>query len=145
MRLWHKSIIPFLARQQLLGQYRECCCIAKNLATNGTPNHILVNKILDYPIGHFIKYTQLVMNEMWRRGYNISKASMNKFNDNMIEYCGACGCDPNLSADDIFPEWHNDRYLRQCFANLQEKYDCGGISKNEWNKIEKGFRWCEDE
>lgn len=136
MRLWHKDMVRSLPQKQLCSQWRECCCIAKNLSTNGTPSHILVNKILDYPIGHFIKYTQLVMNEMWRRGYKISKASMNKFNDNMIKYCGACSCDTNLTIDDIFPEWHNDRYLLQCYYNLQEKYDCGGIKKEEWQEIE---------
>lgn len=25
MRLWHKDLIPYLPRQQLLGQWRECC------------------------------------------------------------------------------------------------------------------------
>lgn len=25
MRLWHESLIPYLPRQQLLGQHRECC------------------------------------------------------------------------------------------------------------------------
>ena len=32
-----------------------------------------------------------------------------------------------------------DRYLKQCLYNLQEKYDCGGISKEEWKKIEGKF------
>lgn len=26
--------------------------------------------------------------------------------------------------------WHNDRYFLQCFYNLQEKHDCGGITEN---------------
>lgn len=29
MRLWHKDLIEVLPRQQLLGQWRECCAIAK--------------------------------------------------------------------------------------------------------------------
>ena len=48
----------------------------------------------------------MIINEMWRRGYNISKVSIDNFNNNMIEYCGACTSDPDLSADDIIPEWH---------------------------------------
>lgn len=31
--------------------------------------------------------------------------------------------------------WHNDRYFLQCFYNLQEKHDCGGITDKEWCKI----------
>ena len=37
----------------------------------------------------------------------------------------------------IFKDWHNTRYLRQCLYNLQEKYDCGGIPKEEWDVISK--------
>ena len=37
MRLWHKDLIYVLPRQQLLGQWRECCLIAKNIAEKGTP------------------------------------------------------------------------------------------------------------
>lgn len=36
----------------------------------------------------------------------------------------------------IFKDWHNDRYFDQCYHNLEEKYDCGGISKEDWLKIE---------
>jgi uncharacterized protein (TIGR02328 family) len=32
MRLWHKDLISVLPRQQLLGQWRECCLIARNIA-----------------------------------------------------------------------------------------------------------------
>lgn len=27
MRLWHESLIPYLPRQRLLGQHRECCAL----------------------------------------------------------------------------------------------------------------------
>ena len=50
MRLWHKDLISCLPRLQLIGQWRECCLIAKNIAEKGTPNHLLVNKIISYPI-----------------------------------------------------------------------------------------------
>lgn len=39
----------------------------------------------------------------------------------------------------IFKYWHNERYLKQCLFNLQEKYDCGGIPENEWKMIEEKF------
>lgn len=34
-----------------------------------------------------------------------------------------------------YPE-HNNRYLKQCYYNLQEKYDRGIITEEEWKKIE---------
>ena len=39
----------------------------------------------------------------------------------------------------IFEHWHNDRYLCQCLYNLQEKYDCGGITKDEYDRLKNGF------
>ena len=69
MRLWHKSLISALPREQLVAQWRELSAIAGNLNTKGTPNHILVNKVLDYPREHFISYAFYVRQEMARRGY----------------------------------------------------------------------------
>ena len=125
MRLWHKDLIPVLPRQQLLAQWRECCCIAKNIMTKGTPNHILVNKIMDYPIQHFITYTWLVAEEMKRRGYKVDKRKFEQYFK--LQY---------IIKSDLFPYWHDYRYICQCYYNLQEKYDCGGITEEEWKLIE---------
>lgn len=38
----------------------------------------------------------------------------------------------------------NERYLKQCYYNLQEKYDCGGISKEEWMKVYKYVNFALD-
>lgn len=130
MRLWHKDLIPVLPKQQLIAQWRECCAIASNIAKKGTPNHILVNKVLDYPVEHFKYYTYLILSEIRKRGYKTSLKSMKNFEYNLylsnknksfatkplfLPMAGA-GC---------FEGWHNDRYLLQCIMNLQEKYDCG--------------------
>lgn len=133
MRLWHKNLIPVLPKQQLLGQWRECCLIAKNISEKGIPSHILVNKVLDYPLEHFWKYSLLVFYEMRHRGY---KCDFDKFEKWIIESM-AYGYIP--TQDQLFPNWHNDRYLTQCYYNLQEKYDCGGISEDEWNKVAQAY------
>ena len=131
MRLWHKDLIKVLPRQQLLAQWRECCCIARNIAVNGTPNHILVNKVMDYPMSHFWSYGMLVYNEMIRRGYKVDIRKLKKW----------------ISAHDtvkvgtrkLYSNWHNNRYYNQCFYNLQEKYDCGGITEEEWDVVLHDF------
>ena len=140
IRLWHKDLIPYLPKNQLLGQWRECCCIAKNIADNGTPNHILVNKVLNYPAIHFLVYTNIILAEMKNRGYKISEKSYLNFCEN-LRCAKLCFDNVNLliKNDEVFPDWHNTRYLRQCLYNLQEKYDCSGISKEEWNNIIKNF------
>ena len=134
MRLWHVDLIDVLPRKQLLSQWRECCAIAKSIADKGTPNHILVNKITDYSQIHFIEYTNRVLKELGRRNYLVSEASYLRFVDN-LKASKNCFYDGIMINKDIYPEWMNHRYLKQCYYNLQEKYDCGGISEDEWKKI----------
>lgn len=129
MRCWHKSLIPYLPRQQLLGQWREYCLIAKNIAEKGTPNHILVNRIMDYPLNHFYNYGCLVYNETIKRRYI---TYFYKFGEYFTNFENSMDF---INYNNIFPNWHNNKYLIQCYYNLQEKYDCGGISEEEWNKI----------
>ena len=137
MRLWHKDLIPVLPRKQLISQFRECCAIAKNIATKGTPNHILVNKVLDYPIGHFSVYIDMVIREMHKRDYKIKRESYINLIQNLDagrKYFSDGNTDLNTI---IFDGWHNDRYFYQCYFNLQEKYDCGAISVVEFYEIVK--------
>lgn len=49
-----------------------------------------------------------------------------------------------LTLEELFKDWHNDRYLKQCLLNLQEKYDCGGITQEEWDKIYNKFSYIID-
>ena len=130
MRLWHKSLIPVLPDKQLLGQWRECCAIAKSISEKGTPNHILVNKIMNYPLDEFNTYAMFVAHEMKDRGFEVN---VEKF----YKYCHEINV---LTKGMIFRGWHNDRYLDQCYYNLQEKFDCGGIDAADWQIIDK-FYW----
>lgn len=133
MRLWHKDLITVLPRQQLLGQWRELCAIMRNVETKGTPNHVLVNKVMDYPGFHLYMYAKMVHDEMAKRGY---KCDFSKFRDVFVRSCGE-DSEAFTSVRYLFHHWHNDRYLRQCLYNLQEKHDCGAITDEEWQKIEE--------
>ena len=133
MRLWHKDLIPFLPRQQLLGQWRECCLIAKNIAEKGTPNHVLVNPIMDYPLDHFITYQYLVWKEMRNRGYEPDDQKFYQWIPKKRRRVRSL-----IDVSELFPGWHTRRYLTQCLANLEEKYDRGGITEEEWKYILKG-------
>ena len=130
MRLWHKSLIKALPREQLVAQWRELSAIAGNLNTKGTPNHILVNKVLDYSREHFISYAMYVREEMTRRGYRTMNSVWEKITSVAPD-------DWNIiPLEDLFPGWHNDRYLEQCYFNLEEKYDCGGVDEEWFKKVQ---------
>ena len=70
MRLWHKDLISILPREQLVAQWRELSAIAGAIQKNGTPNHGLVNFVLDYDYDNFISYAYLA---------NISKTYLSVF------------------------------------------------------------------
>ena len=78
MRCWHKDLIRFLPDLQLKGQWRECCLIADGLAKNGTPNHLLVNKVTEYSLDEFMTYCKKVSQEMYNRGFPTTLKSQQK-------------------------------------------------------------------
>lgn len=130
MRLWHKDLIEVLPRQQLLGQWRELNSIYKK-----QDKHILINFIYDYDITDIIWYSTLVYDEMVKRGYKCDTKNFKRRYSMTME---TAKCVP-IPYDTIFKNKMNERYLKQCLYNLQEKYDCGGISQEEWQKIEDKF------
>lgn len=126
MRLWHYQMIPVLPRQQLIAQWRELSAIVGNIQSKGSPNHILVNKIMDYPMEHLVNYAALVRSELLARNYKPTDKVWEKIQSVCPEW---------KTLYSIFENWHNERYYTQCYYNLQEKYECGGISKEEWERI----------
>lgn len=136
MRLWHKYLLPVLPDKQLLSQWRECCAIAKNIKLKGTPNHRLVNKVMDYSYLHFLKYGYLVIQECITRGFKINSRTIHEFENNILSETSKYSQDLNpVTTENLYLGWHNFIYLKQCIYNLQEKYDCGMIPENQWKKL----------
>lgn len=145
MRLWHYDLIDVLPRRQLLSQWREVKYIKTKTIELGKTNHNLVNIVIDYPVEDLKKYGQAVVIEMIRRGYKVNL--LNYYN--LMEWNGDGKFitdthpelykleKPNITTP--FPEWHNNKYLRQCLANLKEKYDRGAIPDSEWQRVDKKF------
>ena len=77
-----------------------------------------------------------VVSEFFDRNYKINLDNLTKYFSDMSYYPIA------TNKEIIYKEKMDDRYLKQCLYNLQEKYDCGGISKEEWQKIEERFGDC---
>lgn len=129
MRLWHKYLISVLPREQLVSQWRECSSIAGAIQKNGTPNHILVNFILDYDYDHFISYAYYVRQEMTKRGYRTMSSVWGKI----------IALKPNynlISLEEVYKEKMDTTYLIICYWNLMEKYLCGGISNEDIHSIQ---------
>lgn len=120
----------------MLSQLRECVAISKSIHEKNTPNHILVNKIMDYDLSEFKTYCNMVIYEMiCNRSYTVSTKTIKKLQD-YIDF----ELDSRVIENKIFKDWHNNLYLKICIYNLYEKYLCGGISQEEWDIIENKFK-----
>lgn len=129
MRLWHTKLISALPREQLVAQWREISAIAGAIQKNGTPNHVLVNFVLDYDYDHFISYAYYVRKEMTKRGYRTMNSVWNKI----------VALKPNYSIlpiECVYGSKMNGTYWLICYYNLKEKFLCGGIPFKDWKKIE---------
>lgn len=129
MRLWHESLIPFLPRQQLLGQHRECCALR---GKGWGKKHATVDYVFEYSPSFLVAYHNIVMDEMENRGYNVDPLwrcdyyrgkdigiyeDENWVNSVLVAKLYNDSCNDKII---IYPE-HNTLYLGECLHNLYEK------------------------
>lgn len=129
MRLWHTSLIKVLPREQLVAQWRELSAIVGTIQKKGTPNHILVNFILDYDFDHLISYAYYVREEMTKRGYKTMNSVWEKIISLKKDWV-------LLPLYEVYKEKMNDTYRIICYYNLKEKWLCGGIKSEDWMKVD---------
>lgn len=124
MRLWHEALIPYLPRQQLLGQHRECCALR---GKGWGKKHAIVNYVFDHPYEMLYQYHLKIMEEMHRRGYKTESLWQ------QLEYRGK-NTEPHIlesmkkekkasmmnASKWIYPE-HDSSYLQECLLNLERK------------------------
>lgn len=132
MRLWHVQLISALPREQLIAQWRELSAIAGNINTKGTPNHMLVNPVMEYPLSYFITYAEAVRAEITKRGYR----TMNKVWDKI---CSVCPNYEILPIDEIYKGWMDKDYMKICYYNLFEKFLRGCITEKDWSNIRYSY------
>ena len=131
MRLWHTQLISALPREHLVAQWRELSAIAGSIQTKGTPNHVLVNFVMNYDFDHFISYAYYIRQEMTARKYR----TMNTVWDKIVSL------KPDwtlLPLEEVYKNKMNDFYLTVCYYNLYEKFDCGMF--DNFDEIEKIYR-----
>lgn len=134
MRTWHYRLIEYLPDNQLKGQWRECALIAHDIAEKGTTNHLLINRIMEYPLDDFLTYCLMVAREMDARGFR-------RTNESSVRL-GRLGT--YRYVEQPFAGWHNYLYLRCNMANLWEKHFCGvgksRITDEEWERLCEGYK-----
>lgn len=139
MRLWHQKLIPYLPRQQLLGQHRELAALR---GKGWGRKHATVNYVFTHKPVDLIAYHYLIMNEMEQRGYHPDPIwYQTNWRGNTIgetkevEWnCGPALTDYLMTIEAtgaiIYPE-HDDVYLCECIDNLKSK----GVDTTEMEKL----------
>lgn len=135
MRLWHQKLIPYLPRQQLLGQHRECCALR---GKGWGKKHSVVDYVFTHPPAYLVAYHWLIMKEMRNRGYNPDRSW-----DDADWRGSVLGKEDWVNTEwayDLFIEGgilyceHNDAYLAECIENLRGK----GIDVSEMEELLNG-------
>ena len=122
MRLWHQGLIPYLDRERLLGQHRECCALR---GKGWGKKHATVDYVFKYEPCYLFLFHQFVLDEMYRRNYKIDR------NWRHYRYRGKTlgvddslphiyGWDKRCYTDTIYPE-HDRAYLLECIDLLKKK------------------------
>ena len=133
MRLWHVDLLPFLPDKQFRGQLREIIAILHNIQSYGSPRHLLVNRLCDYPMQDVCIYYYRYA-ELWQQRYQkvIAEQYQRQFSKPEDAFSARC-----------FIGWHDRRYLRICMANLCEKHIFGSgasqITEEEWQTLCDGY------
>ena len=116
MRLWHEKIISLLPKSQLLGQHRQCCALRGN---GWKKKHKTVDYVFSYSPYLLFRYHLLVMEEMEKRGYNVSEEWKDKnYRGKIAEKY--MNLEEEVIEDPIYKE-HNNKYLDECIENLRNK------------------------
>lgn len=142
MRIFHYALIPYLPELQFRGQLRELVAIKRDWQTKGKTNHLLINRVMEYPKSHLSIYYARYIKEYKER--NPCKF----FEKTNIEFMSfgdiGFGMFVNCEEFEPFKDWHNKEYLRVCMANLYEKHFFGvgksRITDEEWQRLLDGYK-----
>ena len=128
MRIWEISMIQngSLPSSLSLSHWRELVAIKRKIYKCGSPQHGLVNAILNYNIIDFKNYTRAVYDEMCERGFNVNIKLLN-------EILGwKCDLFNNDRKPCGYDDWLEGRWLETSIYTLQEKVICGIVPYDEW-------------
>ena len=137
MRLWSWQLLPYLSDLQFEGQLREITAIMRDWRDRGKTNHLLINRVMEYPKADLYRYFCEYEAEYFKR-----------YGRTLDRYSSEFGRFANWSVDTknntIFDGWHNKEYLRVCLSNLYEKHTFGigksRITDEEWQRLCEGYK-----
>lgn len=141
MRLWHYKLLPYLPELQFKGQLRELVAIMHDWRDKGKTNHLLINKVMEYPKDELSQYFFEYACEYYKRYNKDLHKYVEEFNLFSLNTKRAFR---SINSTYLFEEWHEDEYLRVCMANLYEKHffsiGKSRITDAEWERLCEGYK-----
>lgn len=67
MRIWHYQLLSYLPEAQFKGQLRELVAIMHDWRDKGETNHLLINRVMEYPKSELAVYFLYYEDEYIRR------------------------------------------------------------------------------
>ncbi len=142
MRIWHYDLLPYLPDLQFKGQLREMMLILHQWRDKGKTNHLLINKVMEYPKNDFARYFlwyEAIYHKKYGKWLTKQWEEFKAFDDTPI----------NERSSGCFGGWHNKEYLRSNMANLWEKHVFGvgksRISDEAWQRLIDGYKQITEE
>lgn len=130
MRIWSKRLIPYLPTKQLKALRYELGDMIKEYPEI---KHSLVKFANNYDCIYLYQYFLNTCHELELRDIPMWA----DYNENISELAiSKSKVKGNVVKDDFTFTEDNNRYLKQCYYNLQEKYDRGIITKENFDLIE---------
>ena len=131
MRLWSWQLLPYLSDMQFKGQLRELVAVLHEWRDKGKTNHLLINRVMEYPEADLYGYYRKYAKEYEKR-YGVKL----RYEEEFKEF-------GKVPTEYPYRGWHDKKYLRICMANLAEKHIYGvgksRISKDEWERLCNGY------
>lgn len=137
MRLWSVDILEFLPDIQFKWQLREMMLVLHQWRDEGKTNHLLINKVMEYPKNDFARYFvhyEALYHKRYGKWLTKQWEEFKAFDDTPLD----------KRSEGVFTGWHNKEYLRVCMTNLYEKHVFGvgksRITDEEWQRLVDGYR-----
>lgn len=102
----------------------------------GNTNHLLINRVMNYPKSSLTRYFLYYDCEYDKR----YKKRLDKYRQEFTDFQKGS---EKLISYNPFPDWHNEDYFNICMWNLYEKYLGIGkscITNEEWEILCDGYK-----
>ena len=135
MRIWDYRLLPYLPDAQFKGQLRELVLVMRTWRDTGKTNHLLINRVMEYPKSELVKYF-IVYEVQYHKRYG-------KWLTKQWKEFKAFNCEDLNNKKRYVDDWHTKEYLRSNMANLWEKHYMGigksRITDEEWETLCRGY------